>query len=156
MAAEYISSEFLTREEFERILESDIQMLTEWANRISLHYWNVPFNVPIEYKSQEEMENLAYGQFVLNLITNEQRLALSERLVKHNYYNPLMVEKILKHELCHWYCYNFFGKDSFRDGCTRFENEIKHVGAISQFDVSAGLVKVIQHRPKKRIPVSTN
>lgn len=156
MAAEYISSEFITKEEFGRILELDSQMLAEWANRISMNYWNVPFNIPIGYGTPEEMESLAYGSFFLNLVTNDQRVVLSTRLVKHNYYNPLMVEKILKHELCHWYCYNFYGKHSFQDGATQFEHEIKAVGAISQFDVSAGLVKVIQHRPKKKVSVSTN
>lgn len=154
MTTDYIGAEFISTEEYERVLKYDSGTLTEWANRISQFHWGVPFNIPIKCSNREEMGSFAYGCFLVNLMTNDQRILLSERLVKHNYYNPLMVEKILLHELCHWYCYNHFGKRHFVDGCTRFEEEIRRIGAVSQFDISSGLIKVIQHRPTNQVPVN--
>jgi hypothetical protein len=149
MTLEYIRSQFLNEDEFEQVLRYDQEMLNRWANRITQFYWNVPFNIPISYEDKTGMGDFAYGQFSINLLNGEQKLCISKRMVKHNYYNPLMVEKILKHEIAHWYIFNYNDMQGFRDGETRFEEEVRRIDSVSQFDVSAGLVKVISHRPKK-------
>lgn len=147
MVEGYIHAEFINPEEFEGIINHDREMLKTWANRIAQFYWGVQLDCSISYAPLGKV----YGQFIYHRDGFEENwyLELSERLVKHNYYNPLMVEKILKHELCHWYLFVHNNRRGFCDGETRFEEEIRRIGAVSQFDVSSGIVKVIQHRPKR-------
>lgn len=150
---EFFKAEFINENEFQQILNYDAEMLKVWAKRIALHYWNKDFNIKVMFKELKlEDESVTYGFFSFNpLIQDDPRtmgLALSNRLIKHNYYNPKMVEQILKHELCHWHVFTSQGYFFCKDGDAAFENELRRINAISQFDISTGLVRVIVHRPK--------
>lgn len=147
---DYIEAEFISKEEFAKVLEYDETALFNWANRISRFYWGVKFNIPIGYK-ELNVEKKVYGYFKYTADGRIQELFISNRMVKHNYYNPYMVEKILKHEMCHWRIFNTLGSIACRDGDLPFESEIRNVNSVSQRDVSLGIVKVIQHRPKKKV-----
>lgn len=152
---DFFKAEFINEAEFERILNYDTEMLKIWSKRIVNHYWGKDFNVNAVFEELKlEDESVTYGFFRFNpMIQDDPRtmqLAVSNRLVKHNYYNPKMVEQILKHELTHWHIFTTQGYFFCRDGDPVFESELRRINAISQFDIISGLVKVIVHRPKKK------
>lgn len=161
VGTDFFKADFISFEEFERILNYDRDMLKEWAQRISQNYWGKDFPILPEF-AELDVEKKVYGFFSFDVLNptsvDRMKLGISNRMVKHNYYNPKMVEQILKHELCHWHVHSQHGfnpniphqEQAFTDGHPVFENEIRSIGAISQFDIMSGLVRVIVHRPKQK------
>lgn len=144
-------AEFISDEEFQKILNHDTVAMKEWGNRISQAKWGLDIVDDNLVPVFEELNNFekAYGFF---LVTAEgpNYIGLSPRLVKHNYYSSRNVELIFMHELCHAYIYSIHGFEASNDFSAVFEKEIIRIGAVSQLDISLGKFVAIKYKPRKK------
>lgn len=137
---------FLEDKEIELIKKLDNEMLSIWANRISQHYWNVSLDCSIRFNGRLK-RTLGWFRIVTtkrgNIVESKKiYIEISKKLVIGNIENIEIIEKILKHELCHWYLYTYNNQEGFEDGDEIFENELVRIGSISQKDLKKSLLKI--------------
>lgn len=124
-------------------------MLEIWADRICQHYWGVSLDCPVLYNGRLKrvlgrfrVTKTRFKDGETQVLITMKNVLLSKVLIKGNPSNPFIVEKILKHELCHWYLFTYNNETGFSDGDDRFESELVRIEAISQQDIKSGGLRI--------------
>lgn len=94
--------------------------LNKKAKFYARYLWDLELDVPVKINARLKRTEgqLYYG-------TYKKELQIAKNVLHTGY----LLDDILLHELCHWYCYKT-NKDH-RDYSTPFENELKRIGASS-------------------------
>lgn len=99
------------------------QMLENKCRTFAEEIWGLKLNIPVEVNGRLET---ALGRFIHTSKDVPIKLEFSKRLQKHDEFT---IDKIIKHELCHWaLCLQ--GKP-YEDYHPIFEAEIKRINSIS-------------------------
>ena len=105
-----------------------IEYYNEFAKEFTKTTWGRELDIPVEFNNRKR---IASGSFVVYTDKNDtQRKGhVKIDLVSKNLSSHEETIEVLKHELCHWYCYT--NHLDFYDGDKDFENELSRVGASS-------------------------
>lgn len=108
-------------------IKVDQEKLEVLANKLSLHFWNKPCDIPVRWNGRLTK---AMGRFIFSTQRKTRspiRIELSKHAVR--FINHEIFIAVLLHELCHYHL--FLAGKPFEDGHPAFEQELRRVGAIS-------------------------
>ncbi|GGK25153.1 protein SprT [Caldalkalibacillus thermarum] len=111
----------------ERTIDTDPQKLKRLANKLSLHFWGKPCQIPVTWNGRltKTMGRFLYTE------QNGQRTPLKIEISKYaaHWIDREIFVAVLLHELCHYHL--FIEGRPYHDHHPVFEQELRRVGAIS-------------------------
>ena len=107
-----------------------IEYYNEFAKEFTKSTWGQELDIPVEFNNRKRTKS---GSFIAIVNSKEELLERKGQtkieLVTKKLQSHEDAIDVLKHELCHWYCY--INHLDFKDGDKDFENELSRVGATS-------------------------
>lgn len=108
------------------MLHYNIDELQDIANELAIECFLTSLNIPVVYNTK--LKN-AMGRF------GADNKGMRIELQPMTEYTLETFIGVLKHELCHWYCY--INNKPYNDGDEYFENHIKRINAPSTNEIEA-------------------
>ncbi|MGJ0146899.1 SprT-like domain-containing protein [Staphylococcus hominis] len=105
-----------------------IEYYNEFAKQFVQEMWGQELDIPVEFNNRKRIASGSFDVYTDKHDT-QRKGHVKIDLVSKNLSSHEETIEVLKHELCHWYCYT--NHLDFYDGDKDFENELSRVGASS-------------------------